>query len=116
MGQSELHVWQLPAKTAGHDFDQAHHLQSNRDHRLGYGVWSDDSAKNQWLIDAFTYLAGQAQVRGLIYYNIQGWEVIDWPVHLNGALTDYTGYQTGASNPAYRYIAPAELKNMPLLP
>jgi hypothetical protein len=74
------------------------------------------AAKNQWLNDAFNYLAGEAQVRGLIYYNIQGWELIDWPVHLNGALTDYTGYQTGAANPAYRYITPADLKNMPLLP
>jgi hypothetical protein len=79
----------------------------------------NDEAKDQWLIDAFTYLAGQAQVRGLSYYNIQGWEIIDWPVHLNGALADptgYTGYQTGAANPAYRYIAPADLKDMPLLP
>ena len=78
------------------------------------------SAKNQWLIDAFNYLAGQQQVRGFIYYNTPRWEMIDWPVYGAHALilppSGYTGYQTGAANPAYQYIAPAVLKNMPLLP
>ena len=116
--------WDNPSFTFGNYLPRLRAMTSTKPiifSQTGTTAWAsvsgrDDSAKNQWLIDAFTYLAGQAQVRGLIYYNIQGWEVIDWPVHLNGALTDYTGYQTGAANPAYRYIAPAELKNMPLLP
>ena len=74
------------------------------------------AAKNQWLTDAFVYLAGESQVRGFIYFNTKGWEDIDWPVYGATARTNYTGYQTGAANPAYRYIAPADLKNMPLLP
>jgi hypothetical protein len=84
------------------------------------GSGRDDSAKNQWLVDAFNYLASQSQVRGFIYYNTPRWEMIDWPVYGDHALilppNGYIGYQTGAANPAYRYIAPADLKNMPLLP
>jgi hypothetical protein len=119
--------WDNPSFTFGNYLPRLRAMTSTKPiifSQTGTTAWAtgsgrDDSAKNQWLIDAFAYLAGQAQVRGLIYYNIQGWEVIDWPVHLNGALTDptgYTGYQTGAANPAYQYIAPANLKNMPLLP
>jgi hypothetical protein len=84
------------------------------------GSGRNDAAKNQWLIDAFNYLAGQSQVRGFIYYNTWHWEGIDWPVYGAQALilppSGYTGYQTGAANPAYEYIAPVDLKNMPLLP
>ncbi len=85
----------------------------------------DDDAKNQWLTEAFNYLATQSQVRGFIYYNMcPSWEGIDWGVHDRcwggpppiDSLADYTGYQTGSANPAYRYITPADLKNMPLLP
>jgi len=76
----------------------------------------NDAAKNQWLTDAFNYLAGEVHVKGIIYYNTRGWENIDWPVYGSTSLASYTGYVTGAANPAYQYVAPADLKNASLLP
>ncbi len=120
--------WDNPSYTFGNYLPRLWAMTSTRPiifSQTGTTAWvsagtRNDEAKSLWLTDAFNYLALQPQVRGFIYYNTPRWEMVDWPVYGDHALIGppggYDGYQTGAANPAYRYIAPADLKNTPLLP
>jgi beta-mannanase len=63
--------------------------------------------KNSWLVSAYNYLATQADVQAVIYYNydgtVPGQTSCHWPVYIvNG--THYTGYKTGVNNPAYGFV------------
>jgi hypothetical protein len=68
------------------------------------------TAKNQWLADAYNYLAAHPSVRAVLYYN--RWDSdCDWSFYQLGG-EQYTGYQQGVANPAYGYVSPFALKNM----
>jgi beta-mannanase len=65
-------------------------------------------AKNQWLRDAYTYLANAFGVQAVIYYNMNlSWEC-DWVVY-KIAGSQFAGYQDAAGNPTYAYTSPEEL-------
>jgi len=73
----------------------------------------DHAKKNQWLIDAYNYLATQKGVIGVLYFDITRSGECDYPV-FNNALTNYTGYGRGIANPQYIYIKPDVLSQMDL--
>jgi beta-mannanase len=62
----------------------------------------DDNAKNNYLINMYTYLSGFSQLHAVMYYN--RWDSdCDWAVY-NPYGDKYSGYSTGISNPAYGYF------------
>lgn len=67
--------------------------------------------KDNWLIVAYTYLETYPGLRAIIYFNksVQP-EYYDWPFW--SFTSHYDGYQVGVSDPAYRYISPADMKNV----
>ena len=72
-------------------------------------------SKNNWLIDAYKYLAATPGVAGILYFNKQLNQSCDWPFYLpNGP--QYDGYRQGVSNKAYIYLSPEELSNKILTP
>jgi beta-mannanase len=66
------------------------------------------TAKNQWLVDAYNFLADALGVQAVIYYNINNsWEC-DWAMYkLSG--DQYTGYRSGVANSEYDYTSPSDL-------
>lgn len=71
---------------------------------------SSQSAKNQWLQDAYTYLAA-AGVRGILYFNLN--KECDWAFYsANGQRN--AGYKAAVVNPAFGYVSPADLAQMNL--
>jgi beta-mannanase len=67
------------------------------------------SAKNQWLVDAYSYLAGYPAVRAIVYFNLNG-EGFDWPVYVpDDPSHQFQGYQTAVANPNICYVSPNEL-------
>jgi hypothetical protein len=68
------------------------------------------AAKNQWLTDAYNYVAANPAVRAIIYYN--RWiSDCDWSFYQQGG-EQYTGYRQGVANPVYGYVDPITMKNM----
>ena len=66
----------------------------------------DDSAKNQWLRDAYNYLSRSLTVKGVIYD--QKNTDCDWTVY-SASGKKYTGYQDGIANQTFGYLTPAVL-------
>ncbi|MCL4562637.1 MAG: hypothetical protein M1281_18755 [Chloroflexi bacterium] len=74
------------------------------------------SVKNQWLVDAYSYLAGQKNVLGIIYFGVNdmgGGECPDYAVYDQWDKTkaQYTGYRDAVNKAPYGYISPQELMN-----
>ncbi len=68
------------------------------------------SAKNQWLVDAYHYLAGYPAVRAIIYFNLVNSEGFDWPVYVpNDPSHQFQGYQSAVADPYICYVSPNEL-------
>jgi hypothetical protein len=63
--------------------------------------------KNQWFIDAYSYLAGLDGVRAVMYFNID--EACDWSFYKYGSL-QYDGYRTAVNDSAYTYMSPPEIQ------
>jgi hypothetical protein len=75
------------------------------------------SAKNDWLVTAYDYLAAYPHLRAVIYFNQVNWQGVDWPFYVHGdAAHQYQGYRQAMTNPAYKYISPQELSGMNLAP
>jgi beta-mannanase len=70
----------------------------------------DVAMKNQWLSDAYDYLAAHPSVRAVLYYNRYDDEC-DFSFYQLGG-EQYTGYQQGVANPVYDYISPYALRGM----
>jgi beta-mannanase len=68
------------------------------------------SAKNQWLVDAYNYLATYPSVRAVIYYNRWNSDC-NWAFYQQG-VDQYIGYPQGVANSAFGYISPFALKGM----
>ncbi len=66
----------------------------------------DDDAKNQWLEDAYNYLATAPSVRGVLYFNIK--QQCDWRFFSSGGIR-YEGYKNGVSNENWQYVTPKAL-------
>lgn len=70
------------------------------------------SAKNQWVMDAYSYLVDQPSVRGVIYFNYDKAGECDWGIYKtwddNQRLVD--GYRQALTNPLIQYVAPLELR------
>jgi hypothetical protein len=72
--------------------------------------------KNSWLRDAYTYLVDYPNVRGVMYFNIDNWQSVDWPFYVSGNQAyQYEGYREGITDQRYRYIRPAELAKTKLI-
>jgi hypothetical protein len=69
----------------------------------GYNAYQ----KNNWLRTMYTYLAGQKNVRGIIYYNDS--PDYDWTFYQH-ETTAFSGYIEGIASSAYGYISPEQLK------
>ena len=79
----------------------------------------DKEAKNQWLREAYIYLATYPGVRAVLYYNLINMQGVDWPFWVNDIPSlQYQGFRHGISNPAYDYLLPSILSNirMELIP
>ncbi|MEH2196136.1 MAG: hypothetical protein V7K98_26305 [Nostoc sp.] len=63
-----------------------------------------NSAKDQWLRDSYTQLAGMG-VRAILYFNIN--KECDWAINSNSGKS--AGYKEAVSNPAFGYLSPTEL-------
>lgn len=75
------------------------------------------SAKNQWLRDAYAYLASYYGVRGIIYFNLTNSQNIDWPFYVpNDSGHQYQGYRDAVNSPYFRYVSPQELSQTQLTP
>jgi hypothetical protein len=69
------------------------------------------SMKDQWLDDAYSYLAAAPGVRAILYFNIN--KECDWAFYnSNGSKNE--GYKKAVTNPAFGYVSPAELAQMDL--
>jgi Glycosyl hydrolase family 26 len=67
---------------------------------------SSPEAKDQWLQDAYTYLAGASGVRGILYFNLN--KETDWSLfNATGGL--YQGYKVGVQSSVFDYVSPADL-------
>lgn len=64
--------------------------------------------KDQWLVDAYTYLADHPSVRAALYYNRWNAEC-DWSFYQLGG-EQYSGFQQGVANPVYGYVSPYAMK------
>jgi beta-mannanase len=74
----------------------------------------DPNAKNQWLRDAYYYLAGQTNVIGVIYFNKGINQSCDWLFY--GGSTRFEGYKQGVSRDEYIYVPPSDLSELGILP
>ncbi len=69
------------------------------------------AAKAQWLRESYAYLATIPKVRAILYFNMQ--KECDWA--LWDAMRHYTeGYKDAINQPAFGYVAPADLARMHL--
>jgi hypothetical protein len=77
----------------------------------------DIQSKNNWLKDAYTYLAGQPGILGVIYFNISHVpnENCDWPFYNSGG-TKFDGYIQGVNRVEYIYTPPDQLAGQALKP
>jgi hypothetical protein len=62
--------------------------------------------KDSWLLDSYTYLAGLAGVRAVIYFNID--KECDWAFYKSGSV-QYQGYVNAVQHPDFVYISPASI-------
>lgn len=74
-----------------------------------------NQAKNEWLEDAYIYLANSPGVSGVIYFNKAVQQTCDWPFYRPSG-TQYDGYRQGVNRSEYIYIGPETLANMPITP
>lgn len=72
---------------------------------------SSPSAKDQWLRDAYTYLAA-AGVRGILYFNLN--KECDWAFYRASGQRN-EGYKAAVMNSTFSYVTPSELAQMNLL-
>jgi hypothetical protein len=66
---------------------------------------SSQSAKDQWLRDAYAYLTA-AGVRGILYFNLN--KKCDWAFYSASGQRN-EGYKAAVTNPAFGYVSPADL-------
>jgi beta-mannanase len=115
-GDSDLWYWNPPTTALGFSIKEFNHLAPNKPifitgvattAKTAYG--NDTDAKNQWLLDAYNYLAVQYGVQAVIYTNYPiSWECSDWPIFDYGSFA-YDGYKWGVANQGYDYLTPSEL-------
>lgn len=67
---------------------------------------SNYAEKDRWLADAYNYLAGQANVKAVIYFNTN--KECDWAVYIQSKV-QFQGYRTGVNGNGYSYISPDKL-------
>lgn len=78
----------------------------------GVASWTD---KNNWMLTAYTYLAGYPQVQGVVYFNVN--DPPGQPCHfrlfgVNPAVT-FPGYRDAVNaNLRFKYINPSTLKGL----
>ena len=72
---------------------------------------SNMGTKDQWLADAYNYLAAAPGVRAILYFNIN--KECDWAFY-NSSGGKNEGYQKAVANPAFGYVSPATLAQMDL--
>lgn len=75
-----------------------------------YRTGPNDTQKNEWLHEAYDYLAAYPSVQGIMYFNLVNDQGIDWPFYVyNNAAKQYQGYRDGVANPAFDYVTPSAL-------
>ena len=74
-----------------------------------------NQAKNDWLYDAYTLLAGSYGVKGIVYFNKEINQTCDWAFYQPSG-SKFDGYAQAAKEEEFVYIAPEQLANMTLTP
>ena len=76
---------------------------------------SNPTAKNQWITDAYTYLANTLGIQAILYYNYpQNLPYdCDWQIYQPGGV-HYDSYPAVVSNSAFGYLSPTELSHTDL--
>lgn len=111
-------AWERPEKVFDPYIQRMRSLAPNKPIFIAQtATTSDDktgpsrSAKDQWLRDAYTYLAA-AGVRGILYFNLN--KECDWAFYsARGQRNE--GYKAAVMNPAFGYVSPSDLAQMNLL-
>lgn len=111
--------WETPDKSIGFSLQELHDLAPTKPvflTRFGVSAYdapshTSDAAKNQWLSDAYSYVAGYPFVRGILYYNFrQTSSDCDWAVYKASApAIGYDGYKQAISDSHFGYLTPAQL-------
>lgn len=120
---SDAWYWSLPATSFG--FNLRNFFQMAPDKPIfitGVGTTAETAhdvpntdAKNQWLKEAYDYLAVQYGVQAVIYYNYSpSWEC-DWAIYDDGDFA-YEGYKWGIANERYGYLTQSELAQTDMTP
>jgi hypothetical protein len=82
-----------------------------------YLTGESTTRKNQWLSDAYAYLASYPGVRAIIYFNLVNQQGIDWPFYVPGDPNhQYQGYRDAVASPDFRYVSPQDLSEIELTP
>jgi len=76
---------------------------------------SSNQVKNQWLEDAYIYLANSPGVSGVIYFNKGKNQSCDWPFYQPSGVK-FDGYRLGVNRSEFIYIDPETLAGMPRIP
>lgn len=73
--------------------------------------------KNNWLRDAYSYLASYPGIRAIIYFNVVNWQGVDWPFWIPGdTVHQYTSYRTAVTSKAFEYMNPQKLSTFLMVP
>ncbi len=112
----DLWYWNPPTTTFGFYIKKLHAMAPSKPIFITRAAstsetshdYSNPAAKNQWLQEAYNYLAVQHGVKAVLYYNVDYDIECDWPVYKYGSIA-YDGYRLGVANPAYGYLSPIEL-------
>jgi hypothetical protein len=67
----------------------------------------DNNQKNEWLRQAYNYLASERDVQGIIYYNAN--VDYDWAFYIPGSVS-YEGYRQAVSSASFAYIPPKTMR------
>lgn len=110
-------VWQDPDQVYGPYLDQMVAMAPNKAILIAqtattayYTNGPSTAAKNQWLREAYTYLAAHPSVMGIMYFNTTNWQGVDWPFYIPGnPAQQYEGYRDAVTDPFFEYMSPQTL-------
>jgi beta-mannanase len=109
-------AWRSPAEIMNVPLRNMRNLAPNKPifiTRIGTSAYTaantqSTAAKNQWLTDAYTYLANSLGVKGVLYYNYAASAYnCDWTVYKSSG-SQFTGYKSGIANSRYTYQTPGQ--------
>ncbi|MDD5367984.1 MAG: glycosyl hydrolase [Anaerolineaceae bacterium] len=73
---------------------------------------SDETRKNQWLIENYQYFAKQAAVIGVYYFSFPEFDGFNCDFEINPKGSYYGGYRNGLADPIYQYLSSKDLNSL----